>query len=112
MRKNNTIAERKVKVIFRQILQGIQHCHESRICHRDIKLENILIDGEEQVRLIDFGFSSKCGERLRNFCGTPPYMAPEITAKLPYFGEPADMWALGILLYLMLYGKFPFRATS
>ena len=39
-------------------------------------------------------------------------MAPEITNKIPYFGEPADMWALGILLYLMLYGKFPFRANS
>ena len=45
LRKNNTIPEFKVKPIFRQILQGIQHCHQNRICHRDIKLENILIDG-------------------------------------------------------------------
>ena len=61
LRKSNTIPEFKVKPIVRQVLQGIQHCHEHRICHRDIKLENILIDGGEQVRLIDFGFSSKCG---------------------------------------------------
>ena len=86
LRKSNTIPEFKVKRIFRQIVEGIRHCHERRICHRDIKLENILIDGSEQVRLIDFGFSATCGERLRNFCGTPPYIAPEITAKQPYFG--------------------------
>jgi serine/threonine protein kinase len=64
------------------------------------------------VKLIDFGFSSKCGQKLANYCGTPPYMAPEITLKAPYHGEPADMWALGIILYLMLVGKFPFRAAS
>lgn len=71
-----------------------------------------MIDSDSNVKIIDFGFSACCGQRLQNFCGTPPYMAPEITSKVPYYGEPADMWALGIILYLMLYGKFPFRAGS
>ena len=82
------------------------------MCHRDLKLENILLNSDNLIKIIDFGFSSKSGQKLQNFCGTPPYMAPEITVKLPYYGNPADVWALGIILYLMLYGKFPFRATS
>mgnify|MGYP000716488853 CR=1 FL=1 len=61
LRKKNTIPEAQVKPIFKQVLEGIQHCHENKICHRDIKLENVLIDGSETVRLIDFGFSSRSG---------------------------------------------------
>jgi serine/threonine protein kinase len=51
-----------------------------------LKLENILVDENNVVKLIDFGFSSKCGQKLSNYCGTPPYMAPEITLKTPYYG--------------------------
>lgn len=90
----------------------MRYCHAHKICHRDLKLENILVDEANIVKVIDFGFSSRSNQKLSNYCGTPPYMAPEITLKCPYFGEPADMWALGIILYLMLVGKFPFRATS
>lgn len=112
MRKTRTITEATAKLIFKQIFEGVRHCHEKRISHRDLKLENILVDENNGVKIIDFGFSSKCGQKLQNFCGTPPYMAPEIAGRVPYHGEPADMWALGILLYLMLFGKFPFRATT
>jgi serine/threonine protein kinase len=112
LRKNRTIPEEEAKVLFRKLTQGVRYCHEQKVCHRDLKLENVLVDSAGQVKIIDFGFSSKSGQKMQNFCGTPPYMAPEIAAKVPYWGEPADMWALGVMLYLMLFGKFPFRATS
>lgn len=67
------------------------------------------------VKLIDFGFSvlvNDARQRLKVFCGTPSYMAPEITRKSDYEGMPVDMWALGVLLYVMLTGAFPFRGTS
>jgi serine/threonine protein kinase len=112
LRRTNTLPEAQARPLFRQLLQAVVHCHSRSICHRDIKLENILVDQDQRLRLIDFGFSAKCGQKLRTFCGTPPYMAPELASKVPYYGEPADMWALGVLLYLMLFGKFPFRATS
>lgn len=72
----------------------------------------MLVDSANRVKIIDFGFSAKCGKRLKTYCGTPPYMAPEITYKTPYLGAGVDMWALGVMLYLMLFGKFPFRAHS
>jgi serine/threonine protein kinase len=84
--------------------------------HRDIKLDNILLEeGTRMVKLIDFGFSvvvNAPNQRLKVFCGTPSYMAPEITKKSDYEGLPVDIWALGVLLYVMLVGQFPFRGTS
>lgn len=112
LRKNKTIPEDETKNLFRQLTKGVKYCHDQKICHRDLKLENVLVDSNGKVKIIDFGFSAKCSQKLQNFCGTPPYMAPELAAKVPYRGEPADMWALGVMLYLMLFGKFPFRATS
>ena len=67
------------------------------------------------VKLIDFGFSvltSTTDQRLKVFCGTPSYMAPEITRKNDYEGRPVDIWALGVTLYVMLTGEFPFRGTN
>lgn len=79
--------------------------------HRDIKLENVIVSNEGVVKLIDFGFSTcipnECKKRL--FCGTPSYMAPEIVKKIEYRGPPVDIWATGVLFYVLLSGKFPFR---
>jgi MAP/microtubule affinity-regulating kinase len=80
------------------------------VVHRDIKLENILIDQNSSVKLIDFGFSIVIAEnqKLNVFCGTPSYMAPEIVNKQEYdFG--VDIWALGVLFYKIVTGNFPFR---
>jgi serine/threonine protein kinase len=89
---------------------------EVSVVHRDIKLDNILIEeGTRMVKLIDFGFSvltTTPNQRLKVFCGTPSYMAPEITRKMDYEGKPVDIWALGVLLYVMLTGTFPFRGVS
>ena len=84
--------------------------HEECVIHRDIKLENVMIDNCYKIKIIDFGFAIKVenSKKLNVFCGTPSYMAPELTRKSEYFGKPADIWSLGIILYLLLCGKFPF----
>ena len=79
-------------------------------CHRDLKLENILVSDRQRVKIIDFGFGIRSPEdvMLKIFCGTSSYMAPEIVRKLEYNGFKADVWALGVVLYVMLTGRFPF----
>ena len=73
-----------------------------------------MVDDKGKIKIIDFGFSTTTDSRskLSTFCGTPPYMCPELASRQPYNGFCADIWALGISLYLMLYGKFPFRAAD
>ena len=64
------------------------------------------------VKLIDFGFACSAKEKLKVFCGTPSYMSPELVMKREYYGSAVDMWACGVLLYNMLIGVMPFKATN
>ena len=90
------------------------YLHQRNVSHRDIKLENIIIDTKKSsIKLIDFGFCccTSADIKLKVFCGTPSYMCPEIVMKKEYVGPPTDIWAAGILFYAMLCGQFPFRGT-
>lgn len=111
---NNCLEENEAKRIFKQILSAIEYCHSRNIAHRDIKLDNILLDVKNNVKIIDFGFSTlnSDDEKTRIFCGTPSYMAPEIVGRKDYYSIQADIWALGILLYVMIVGKMPFKAYN
>ena len=88
--------------------------HGNLICHRDLKLENILVSDRQRIKIIDFGFGIRTKEdvNLKIFCGTSAYMSPEIVKKSDYNGFKADIWALGVVLYVMLTGRFPFKAKS
>lgn len=112
MRKSKIFDEATAKKFFYQVAKGIRHVHSKGICHRDLKPENVLIDENGDVKIIDFGFSSSGKTYLTTYCGTPPFMCPEIVQKRPYNGMKADIWALGVMLFLMLNGKLPFKATS
>ncbi|KAJ1480870.1 kinase-like domain-containing protein [Baffinella frigidus] len=95
--------------IFRQICLAVQHCHTHKVAHRDIKLDNVMLLEDQTVVLIDFGMAHTTGLKLRQQCGTPMYASPEIWASIPYAGPPADVWALGVSLYLMVVGRPPFQ---
>ncbi len=108
------LSECESRRLFRQIVSGIDYCHRRNVSHRDIKLENLLLNEQNDIKIIDFGFATcvPAGTKLKVFCGTPSYMAPEIVTKKEYCGPPADMWALGVLLFAMLSGKFPFKGAT
>lgn len=96
------------------MVEGIRYCHNRCITHRDIKLENLLLDDMNNIKIIDFGFSTCIPneKRVKIFCGTPSYMGPEIVNKTEYCGPPADIWALGVLLFTMLCGSFPYKGST
>jgi len=104
------LPEQACAQIFYQIILGMSYYHGKNISHRDIKLENILVDyrsAEKTTKIIDFGFAIQTKdphEKLRTFCGTPAYMSPELCKKKEYSGPASDTWAAGVLLYTLLFG--------
>ena len=87
------------------MLKALSFAHQRHVCHRDLKPENIMYNPRTlAVKIIDFGFACISKEKLKVFCGTPSYMSPEIVNKKDYSGAAADVWASGVLLYVMLTG--------
>ncbi len=78
---NGRVNEKEARKIFKPLIDGIAYLHSQSVSHRDIKLENVLLDGRLNPKLIDFGFATCTVDRVKLFCGTPSYMAPEIVLK-------------------------------
>ena len=111
--ENMNLTENHICKIYQQIISGIEYLHEIGIAHRDLKLENILLNRDKNIKIIDFGLSNKYnkenGELLQSSCGSPCYAAPEMIKGIQYHGLDTDIWSSGILLYLMLCKSFPFN---
>ena len=118
VKKRRKLSEKLAKFLFRQIILGIEHIHSKNVVHRDIKLENIMIDFNNTIKICDFGIGKVLkseDELLYDKCGTPMYMAPEIILSNEndgYKGFPVDIWSSGITLYIMLSGTLPFNLKS
>ncbi|KAK3692364.1 hypothetical protein B0T22DRAFT_475295 [Podospora appendiculata] len=109
-----TMDEQESRSIFVQVARAIQHLHtKAFVVHRDIKDENVILDGEGRIKLIDFGSAAyiKSGP-FDVFVGTIDYAAPEVLAGKPYGGKEQDVWALGILLYTIIYKENPFYSID
>lgn len=112
VRSYGKLPELDSKYIFRQILYGLAHCHCRSVMHRDIKLDNILIDPNGNIKICDFGIAKIVGkgDKVREQWGTPAYMAPEIMNEDGYESFYPDFWSMGVLLFTLLFGTVPFKA--
>ncbi len=113
------ISEAEAKHYFRQLVAAVAYTHGCGIIHRDIKLENVIVQTnpcwkKSRLKLIDFGLSGQFqpGIMQTTFCGTAAYASPEILSRYPYEGPEGDVWAMGVVLYGMLRGKFPFSSVQ
>jgi len=103
------MGESSGRYIMNQLLNAVEYIHERGIIHRDIKPENILIDDEMRIKLLDFGFATtKNIQQLTGYRGTHSYMAPEIKRGLIYDGRQIDIFSVGVVLFSLVRGLFPF----
>lgn len=114
------LSEDEARFFFKQFLSAVKYCHSHCVAHRDLKLDNTLLDSHEPpvLKICDFGFAKTWSEEANMFTqiGTPVYMSPELinskNGKIGYDGRSVDVWASGILLLVMLLGSFPFDHTE
>ncbi|XP_059110238.1 maternal embryonic leucine zipper kinase isoform X1 [Peromyscus eremicus] len=106
------LSEEETRVVFRQILSAVAYVHSQGYAHRDLKPENLLFDEYHKLKLIDFGLCAKPkGHKdchLQTCCGSLAYAAPELIQGKSYLGSEADVWSMGILLYVLMCGFLPF----
>ncbi|CAD8068207.1 unnamed protein product [Paramecium primaurelia] len=111
---SKTLPESKTKQIVLQLLDAMKYLRLKNIVHRDLKLANILINEQMQIKLADFGYSKSLinNELLQIYCGTPTTMAPEILKNSKSYNHKCDIWSLGVILYRILYGYPPFVSSK
>ncbi|KAF8335863.1 uncharacterized protein EI90DRAFT_267538 [Cantharellus anzutake] len=107
------LKEKDASRLFAQLISGVAYCHAKKIVHRDLKLENLLLDRNRNVIITDFGFANrfehKADDLMQTSCGSPCYAAPELViSEGMYVGSAVDIWSCGVILYAMLAGYLPY----
>ncbi|KAL3117408.1 hypothetical protein niasHT_000159 [Heterodera trifolii] len=108
LRKNGPVDEATCRGWILQLTKALAYLHRKRIVHRDLKLENILVYSDEQLKLLDFGFARTPDELSTSFCESKAFKAPELLQTRDYDPFKADVWTLGIVCYILLTDTFPF----
>eukprot|EP00339_Tiarina_fusa_P001421 CAMPEP_0117015030 /NCGR_PEP_ID=MMETSP0472-20121206/12083_1 /TAXON_ID=693140 ORGANISM="Tiarina fusus, Strain LIS" /NCGR_SAMPLE_ID=MMETSP0472 /ASSEMBLY_ACC=CAM_ASM_000603 /LENGTH=532 /DNA_ID=CAMNT_0004718737 /DNA_START=219 /DNA_END=1814 /DNA_ORIENTATION=- len=108
------ISEDRARVFFQQIVSSLSYCHKLGIIHRDLKAENLLLDRDLNIKIIDFGLANivSPSKKFSTPCGSPNYAAPEIIRKEEYNGPEVDIWCMGVVLFVFLCGRLPFKGKN
>lgn len=114
--QNGCYNEDQGRLIFQQVLNGISEMHQLYIAHRDLKVENFLLLEPTKVKIADFSFSTEFDSEetpsVTTYCGTRQYLSPQILAQEAYNPFQSDVWSLGVCLFAMFNGDFPFRTSD
>jgi len=113
-KRRKALTEPEVRFYMKQIVDACIFLHNKHIIHRDLKLGNLFLNDDFQVKIGDYGLATRVdfdGERKKTLCGTPNYIAPEVLYKKGHSFE-VDVWSVGCILYTLLVGKPPFETTS
>ncbi|XP_059633597.1 CBL-interacting serine/threonine-protein kinase 1-like [Cornus florida] len=107
------LSEARGRKLFQQLIDGVSYCHNKGVYHRDLKLENVLVDATGNIMISDFGLSAlpqhfRDDGLLHTTCGSPNYVAPEILNNRGYDGATSDTWSCGVILHVILTGYLPF----
>ena len=114
VQQHRSFNEAQARYFFQHLVSGVEYLHVMRVVHRDLKLENLLVDlsgTSPQLKICDFGYSkSDFDSHPKTRIGTPAYISPEVYQGVrPYDGKASDVWACGVVLYVMLAGSYPFQ---
>ena len=118
VQQHRSFNEPQARYFFQHLISGVEYLHAMRVVHRDLKLENLLVDlslDAPRLKICDFGYSKSVGDgpqdsQPKTRIGTAAYISPEVYQGVqPYDGKASDVWACGVVLYVMLVGKYPFQ---
>lgn len=115
LKRRKRLTELEVQCYVVQIISALKYLHSNRIIHRDLKLGNMFLSGDMEIKIGDFGLATKLefdGEKKRTICGTPNYIAPEILDGKVGHSYEVDIWSLGVICYTLLVGKPPFETPD
>ncbi|KAA0701958.1 Serine/threonine-protein kinase SIK2 [Triplophysa tibetana] len=111
--KHGRLSEQEARRKFWQILSAVEYCHNRHIVHRDLKAENLLLDGHMNIKIAGKDLLNYTpGKPLSTWCGSPPYAAPEVFEGQQYEGPQLDIWSMGVVLYVLVCGALPFDGPS
>lgn len=117
-RSGGRLEEERARELFSQLVEALRMIHDNGFCHRDVKPENVIVCADGNLKLIDFGLAKGVESAKTRAIGTPDYMAPELLTKSDedgnaietrYDAKAVDVWASGVMLYIMLTGRYPFQ---
>jgi len=111
-REFKPLSENKARKLFTQMVRVVHQCHKRNIFHRDLKLDNFIITKDEKIMLIDFGLCSTDTGSSTEYVGSIDFGAPEILSQKPYLPEKVDVFSLGTILYVLIFGHMPFESME